>query len=225
MKGFEQTMNNKTTLLITILLLLSFIFGALVGGLVIYRHMEPINTKLTEDFDSIQKQLKVKTEELTEAKLQLLNVQEQLCSEIEKTTELSDELNNIHTELDSVNNKLQDTNIIVEDLKNSGYELVYFGNFQLTHYCNERREHICGYGQGITATGTTATVGRTIAVDPRVIPYGSQVYIEGYGWRTAEDCGGGVNDNQIDILVDTHSQALSLGVQYGDVWILVGTTS
>lgn len=218
-------MNNKTTLLITILLLLSFIFGALVGGLVIYRHMEPINTKLTEDFDSIQKQLKVKTEELTEAKLQLLNVQEQLCSEIEKTTELSDELNNINTELASVNNELQDTNIIVEDLKNSGYELVYLGNFQLTHYCNERREHICGYGQGITATGTTATVGRTIAVDPRIIPYGSQVYIEGYGWRTAEDTGGGINDQQIDILVNTHSEALALGVQYGGVWVLIEQTS
>jgi 3D (Asp-Asp-Asp) domain-containing protein len=110
-------------------------------------------------------------------------------------------------------------------LKNSEYELVYLGNFQLTHYCNERREHICGYGKGITATGTQATVGRTVAVDPKVIPYGTQIYIEGYGWRTAEDCGGGVKNRQIDILVDTHSQALSLGVQGGGVWILVNKGS
>ena len=218
-------MSKKTTTLIAILLLLSFIFGTLIGGLVIYQRMSTINIKLTADINNLNRQLKGKIAELRDTKLQLSNVENQLEDEIEKTTELSDELDAANTELNIINNELQGTNIIVEDLKNSDYELIYLGNFQLTHYCNERREHICGYGQGITATGTTATVGRTIAVDPRVIPYGSQVYIAGYGWRTAEDCGGGVKDNQIDILVDTHSQALSLGVQYGDVWILVGSAS
>ena len=95
------------------------------------------------------------------------------------------------------------------------------GNYKLTHYCTEKRKHICGLGAGITATGTQVTAGRTIAVDPSVIPYGTEVYIEGYGWRVAEDCGGGVNGQHIDIAVETHSKALSMGITSGGVWILV----
>lgn len=112
-------------------------------------------------------------------------------------------------------------NQTISDLKTNEYEFVYLGNFKLTHYCSEKYEHICGEGHGITYTGTEATVEKTIAVDPRVIPYGTRVYIEGYGWRIAEDCGGAVNDNHIDILVDTHEHALDLGTVNGDVWILV----
>lgn len=112
-------------------------------------------------------------------------------------------------------------NQTISDLKTNEYKFVYLGNFKLTHYCSEKYEHICGEGHGITYTGTEATVEKTIAVDPRVIPYGTRVYIEGYGWRIAEDCGGAVNDNHIDILVDTHEHALDLGTVNGDVWILV----
>ncbi len=56
-----------------------------------------------------------------------------------------------------------------------------------------------------TATGTTATAGRTIAVDPKVIPYGTKVYIEGYGYRIAEDCGG-FRGTHIDIFVNKISE-------------------
>lgn len=117
--------------------------------------------------------------------------------------------------------ELESANVTISELKNIGYKLVYLGNFKLTHYCNEQYEHICGNGDGITSTGSSTNVGTTIAVDPKVIPYGTKVYIEGYGWRVAEDCGGGVNQNHVDILVDTHAQALSMGTTHGGVWILV----
>ena len=117
--------------------------------------------------------------------------------------------------------QLNVVNQTVSDLKSDEYKLVYLGDFKLTHYCAELYPHICGEGHGITYTGTKATVGKTIAVDPKVIPYGTKVYIEGYGWRTAEDKGAWVNDNHIDILVDTHERALGLGTQTGGVWILV----
>lgn len=47
------------------------------------------------------------------------------------------------------------------------------------------------------------------------------MYIEGYGWYTADDCGGAVNGKHIDIAVETHEEALSKGVKNGGVWILV----
>ena len=64
-----------------------------------------------------------------------------------------------------------------------------------------------------TATGTIPTEGRTIAVDPHVIPYGSHVSIEGMGTYIAEDCGGGVKQDHIDIYFDTHEKAVAFGTK------------
>jgi 3D (Asp-Asp-Asp) domain-containing protein len=131
------------------------------------------------------------------------------------------ELNFLKKEFEIVGTELLKANVIITDLKSNEYEFVYLGEYKLTHYCTEKREHICGTGAGITATGTQVTSGRTIAVDPSVIPYGTEMYIEGYGWRIAEDCGGSVKGNHIDIAVEAHSQALSMGISYGGVWILI----
>ena len=71
---------------------------------------------------------------------------------------------------------------------------------------------------GITATGTTATEGRTIAVDPDVIAYGTVVYIDGQAY-VAEDCGGGIRANQIDLFFDSHEDAVQWGVQEREVFV------
>lgn len=138
-----------------------------------------------------------------------------------KHDDLIAEHNRLIAEYNATGEELTIANTTIADLKSDEYELVYMGDYKLTHYCNEARQHICGYGKRTTATGTTAEVGRTVAVDPKVIPYGTQMYIEGYGWRIAEDCGGSVKNNHIDILVDYHDEALKLGVKHGGVWILV----
>ena len=59
-----------------------------------------------------------------------------------------------------------------------------------------------------TATGTRPTEGRTIAVDPKVIPLGSRVWIEGLGWRIAEDTGGAIRGNKIDVMYASRGDAL-----------------
>ena len=148
---------------------------------------------------SLQKELNKKTKELSAS-------QKDLKSKISENKKLK--------------NDLEIANKTVEELKDSGYELIYLGEFKLTHYCDERYNHICG-GNGVTASGTATSVGRTVAVDPNVIPYGTTIYIEGYGYRVAEDCGSAVNNNQIDILVGTHNEALSMGTTSGGVWVLL----
>lgn len=64
----------------------------------------------------------------------------------------------------------------------------------------------------LTASGTVPTAGRTIAVDPEVIPLGSYVLV-GNQVYIAEDVGGAVTGNHIDIFFNTHEEALEWGVQ------------
>lgn len=103
--------------------------------------------------------------------------------------------------------------------------LIYLGQFKCYAYCPCKK--CCGKSPGspsygITATGTTATHGRTIAVDPRQIPLGSDVYIDGYGWFVAEDTGGGINGNKIDMFYDSHQAAIEHGVKTVSVYVKGG---
>ena len=72
---------------------------------------------------------------------------------------------------------------------------------------------------GITATGTTAKKG-VIAVDPSVIPLGTRVYIPGYGVAVAQDTGGAIKGNRIDVCYMTKNEAFSWGVRNVPVYIL-----
>lgn len=95
----------------------------------------------------------------------------------------------------------------------------YIGEFKTTGYCGENYPHICNNGDSTyTATMTKPQEGRTIAVDPNVIPYGSKVRINGVEY-IAEDCGGAIKGNRIDIFFTSHDNALSYGVQNCEVWI------
>lgn len=91
------------------------------------------------------------------------------------------------------------------------------GSFKVTAYCHCVR--CCGKSDGITASGTKVKEGRTIAVDPDVIPLGSKVELNGNTY-IAEDVGGAVKGNKIDLYFDTHEEALIWGVQYKNVKLL-----
>lgn len=89
--------------------------------------------------------------------------------------------------------------------------------FSITAYCPC---YECSEGWGRqTATGKTATAGRTIAVDPKVIPYGTEVLIDGKSY-IAEDCGGGIKGNKIDLFFDTHEETVRWGRRTKEVTIL-----
>jgi 3D (Asp-Asp-Asp) domain-containing protein len=80
-----------------------------------------------------------------------------------------------------------------------------------------------GNGNRRTATGTKARRSSgysSIAVDPRVIPLGTKVYVEGYGYAIAEDVGGAIKGNIIDVFFNTSSECRSWGVKYVNVYVL-----
>ena len=103
-------------------------------------------------------------------------------------------------------------------------QLQSLGWFTITAYCP--CEKCCGeWADGITATGTIATQGRTVAVDPSVIELGSVVYfegIDGFGGYVAEDTGGAIKENRIDIYFDNHQDALEWGVKEIEVFQILG---
>ena len=95
------------------------------------------------------------------------------------------------------------------------------GQFEVVAYCTEQYPHICG-GNAYTYTGTPVQAGLTVAVDPEVIPLGSWLYIDGVGWRQAQDTGGAIQGRRIDMAVETHGEALEWGVQDKQIWIVEG---
>ena len=75
---------------------------------------------------------------------------------------------------------------------------------------------------GVTASGTKVQEGRTIAVDKKVIPLGWWVYIEGIGFRRAEDTGSAIKGNKIDVYFDSDSYAEKFGRKKGYTVYVIG---
>ncbi|RBP07967.1 3D domain-containing protein [Rossellomorea aquimaris] len=81
----------------------------------------------------------------------------------------------------------------------------------------------CEGCSGTTATGVNLLENpdaKVIAVDPNVIPLGSKVYVEGYGYATAEDTGGAIKGNRIDVFIPSKDQAVDWGRKSVNVKIL-----
>lgn len=94
----------------------------------------------------------------------------------------------------------------------------YIGECTVTHYCCEPYEHICGDGDGLTATGIPVTPG-VVAVDPEMIPLGSTVIIDGQAYLAA-DTGEAVRGNHVDIAVESHQEAIERGTHTAEVWVV-----
>ncbi len=110
------------------------------------------------------------------------------------------------------------------DDTNRTIEPVNLGMFKITAYCSCYR--CCGKwsfnrpnGKVIGSTGEELKAGYSIAVDPEIIPYGTEVVINGRTYK-AQDCGGAIKGNRIDLYMKNHKTALEFGVQYAEVFIL-----
>lgn len=137
--------------------------------------------------------------------------------EIIETDERTIQTNNItiETEID----KGDDTQAI---------EPVSLGNFKLTAYCScslccgkwANNRPIDENGNEIVygSIGERLSEGYSIAVDPTVIPYKTKVIINGHIYE-AQDCGGAIKGNRIDVYFEDHQAALNFGVQHAEVFV------
>ena len=93
------------------------------------------------------------------------------------------------------------------------------GVFKTTGFCNCKK---CSgkWAGGKTKSGVYPEEGITIAVDPKVIPMGSKVMIDGIGVRVAQDTGKHIKGKCIDVYYDDHGTAWNHGEQYHEVFVL-----
>ena len=156
---------------------------------------------------------KKKAEENAETSKVAINEMVEETEEIDENFEVVSEDIEIVTEENEI--AQEEVEEAIEELDKAG--LVSLGEFCLTAYC--ACTQCCGaYATGTTASGTTATANRTIAVDTSVIPFGTEVVINGNTY-IAEDTGGAIDGNRIDVFFDSHQDALNFGVQYTEVFI------
>ena len=106
---------------------------------------------------------------------------------------------------------------------------VSLGNFKLTAYCS--CSLCCGkwaYNRPVDENGNEIVYGAigerlregySIAVDPSVIPYQTEVVINGHTYK-AQDCGSAIKGNRIDVYFEDHQAALNFGVQYAEVFVV-----
>ncbi len=85
--------------------------------------------------------------------------------------------------------------------------------FEVTAYdaYSKQSINVERWRDGKTALGRVAKPGRTIAVDPRIIPFDSLVYIPTMGWKVAEDVGSAIQGYRIDVLLGTTGTAMRWG--------------
>ena len=110
-----------------------------------------------------------------------------------------------------------------EEVDTQAIKPVSIGEFKLTAYCS--CEICCGIwaynrpnGVVYGAIGEELKEGYSIAVDPDVIPYKTEVIINGQTYK-AQDCGGAIKGNRIDVYFEDHDDALDFGVQYTEVFV------
>lgn len=137
------------------------------------------------------------------------------CEHKSKRITEIDNKTTIEETIDTENNKDGDTNWAVKP--------VSLGEFKLTAYCS--CQICCGkwsYNRpnGIVygSIGEELKEGYSIAVDPDIIPYRTEVIIDDKTYE-AQDCGGAIKGNRIDVYFEDHDDALEFGVQYTEVFL------
>ena len=106
----------------------------------------------------------------------------------------------------------------VNNITKEAVKMREIGSFRLTAYCPCS---ICCDQYAASPIGKTGAMevgvyrGITFAVDPRVIPYGTKMYVEDVGVGIATDCGGAIKGNRIDVYIPDHQEAIKFGTMGG----------
>lgn len=172
---------------------------------------------LEQKFLSVESESQ-KLEKRQEELLSQLDEYKQDKKELEnKVSKQSQEISNYKSQLNSLNNTSQSRSRSSQTKELSGD----WKKISVVATAYSLHDDPSGSdGTPETATGTYPKEGRTIAVDPNVIPYGTEVYIPAFnGTFIAEDTGGAIKGNKIDIYMSHGSKARQWGRQTIEIYV------
>ncbi len=120
------------------------------------------------------------------------------------------------TTTEKANESAKEATTVTVEVESSSYDSgTYLGTYVATAYCGCSK--CCGKSDGITASGTKATQGRTIAA-PTTFAFGTELIINGHTY-VVEDRGGSISGKRIDIYFDSHSDAMAFGRKNVEVYV------
>lgn len=123
------------------------------------------------------------------------------------------------TQVINIGTKAKPAPVVTNTIPGLDVKYKSVATFNATAYCP--CSQCCGkYANGYTANGMKAGYG-VAAVDTRVIPLGTKLYVEGYGYCIAADTGGAIKGNRIDLCYGTHSSALASGFGHKNVKVYI----
>lgn len=158
---------------------------------------------------------------VTEASLH--NKNEEIANLTDTVIDYKIENNRLNDAISDYEQIISEQEIQIEAIEQTVTELKsttikYVGDFKIYFYCG--CEQCCGKTTGMTASGTTAQDGVTVAADTSILPFGTKLYINGLGERVVQDRGGAIQGNKIDVYVDSHDKIPSIGTFTTDVWVV-----
>lgn len=164
--------------------------------------------KSTTDLKSV---ISTKNTEITSITEQLENTNKELSKTNEDLQNVLLDLSNSKTrinELEQKNVELEKTHVVVS--RGGTYNYVRSMNIETTAYTHTGNP---------TASGVMPKRGM-VAVDPSIIPMGTKMYIEGYGYAVAEDTGGLIQGNILDLFMDTEQECVEWGRKTVKIYII-----
>lgn len=186
----------------------------------IFRHMIRENNSLISDLKSEKKRYEMTFRKSEETKNQISALKEKIIKERDALTvylkEKQDLLSQVKGEKSKFTNLLAEIKERIRQIQPPGLTLVGEWDMVATAYFSEGGGL---NGDGITAIGFRVKKG-IVAVDPRVIPLGTKLYIPGYGEALAADTGGWIKGNRIDLAFENLTECYRYGRRKIKVYLI-----
>lgn len=183
-----------------------------IGDLVkVNKSYRTVLEKKDVQIKKLKKESKAKTEQIQKLKLETKKLKVEIKSYKQALHKQSNERNVVKVKSDTTKNKNTKPKLTKSSNAISGGQ-TFNVTFYSSEYASTGRKPGDKY-YGITASGTKATLGRTIACPPQY-SFGTKINIEGIGVRVCEDRGGAIKGNHLDVYVSSESEAYRLGRKY-----------
>jgi len=167
-----------------------------------YRFVPPFDN-IKKEFERLKEEEQRRLEELERQRLERL--EKIRLAKIEKAKKIAEQ-----KRIEELKKQRQEK--IVSRGEASNGDKSYYNVTFYTAGVESTGKNLGDIGYGVTASGTTVSEGRTVAC-PKSIPFGTKIYIEGFGYRICEDRGSAIVEGHLDIYVDSLTKARKLGRQ------------